>query len=68
MDDYPRFFVRDEGRDVQKIAKAETPDEAAEYTPERGWTEYGALLSGRRADRDVDIDHSPLEGDDAHGR
>jgi hypothetical protein len=45
---YPRFFVRDAGTDVQKTAKAETPDEAAQYTPERGWEEYGSLLAGWR--------------------
>lgn len=43
---YPRFFVREEAYGVNRIAKAETPDDAAQYTIDNGWHEYGSLLHG----------------------
>lgn len=43
---YPRFFVRDADTPLRKIAKAETEEDAQQYTPANGWQEYGSLLSG----------------------
>lgn len=50
---YPRFFVRDAGTQIQVIAKAETPEDAEQYTPEHGWQEYHALLSPHRGEQAV---------------
>lgn len=46
---YPRFFARftPDGT-VETLAKAETPEDAAQYPASAGWQEYGARLAGAR--------------------